>query len=42
MNSYNIPEFVKGKIDVGQRKLLDVLYNDVPKKVNASASSAFQ
>lgn len=33
MNSYNIPEFVGGKIDVGQRELLDVLCNDVAKKV---------
>ena len=33
MNSYNIPEFVKGKIEVGQRDLLDVLCNDVAKKV---------
>ena len=42
MNSYNIPEFVKGKIEVGQRELLDVLCNDAPKKVSASACSAFQ
>lgn len=33
MNSYNIPEFVKGKIEVEQRELLNVLCNDIAKKV---------
>ena len=38
MNSYNIPEFVGGKIEVGQRKLLDVLCNDAAKKVTFGMS----
>lgn len=40
INSYNIPEFVKGKIEVGQRELLDVLCNDAPKKVSATTIGA--